>query len=961
MTINLVLSIKNTTCTTVQAPVGTVNPVDITDTGFMITNFNSKGCYNGDLYARVEVLRGIKQFGNKWTHMRMEFIEEVQLGTLECDPTCMKCSDPSPSSCTICNSGILDQGSCVTVCPAMRPFLEYSKTYFNGATRSTNYCTDSCQYGFYPHPDTKICTACNRDCASCVNNDVASCLTCKPKKFSLGGACFDECPPDNYQIDYINYRCVKTSENNYMRVEIQPLGFRQRFRKDRTGYLKAQIQNLDTSKTITQVKWYQLDPLPATSSVTIWTDNSGLVDTGAVVKLKMSAFSFMSLEQSIKIKVEVTNSAGQIATNYTEFYVNNPPREANTLIQRSGGENQNEAKKTLFTTSAVDWVDEATDPVQMLEFGIYFEMNNLRYLVTGYSSANTHTFTLPYLSQTASSEHDVKICVSGIDRYDAQESFCQDFDNMKSNWDGDLSFLTDSVLNFTNENDILVFSQNLNFVMPGYRRGSGAPHLCTLDYHCNFHGTCTRLVSQSQCVCDIGYFGAFCSLTKSEYEKLQERASLAIDHLTSKYVANTNMSPFEIEYICNVLLGLLQEYDVVPESKSQAVIDLLKVMSEHSFTSFFPLEREQRKIVLEAYGRGLSRLLTQQKIEQAKTRHLHSSEKFGQEREDLIVAQKVAVGSSQNLFDTMINSVINKISMSLNPGLADFIYRNDDIFEIKLSAGYPTAFYGKTLTIKNNDMNIVTPADLTSNQKEWASDQQEVKMKLIKWISNPVNFKFDQSYLMEMNITEFTLLNTAGDPIVMDNLTTPITVKDVYHQTTTYPEELIMCKIWNDATQSFDETNGGAVRVVEDVLPCSTCNANSIITTNITYCRFNHMSRFAVTYDPMGVSEGEDPGVGIYTNSFSLKYWSDSFGFNCVLASVTIFGMLIIATSVIDIRPRQYMLLKMEHKIQSWVDEQAFDGEDGLILPNDSSKDDAKKKGNNKIQPGKKKILMKKD
>ena len=78
----------------------------------------------------------------------------------------------------------------------------------------------------------------------------------------------------------------------------------------------------------------------------------------------------------------------------------------------------------------------------MLKFGAYFEMDNLRYLITGYSSSDTHSFSLPYLSSISGSEKDVEICVSGIDRYDAQESFCQEFDDMVSNWDGDLSFLT---------------------------------------------------------------------------------------------------------------------------------------------------------------------------------------------------------------------------------------------------------------------------------------------------------------------------------------------------------------------------------------------------------------------------------------------------------------------------------------------------------------------------------------
>ena len=99
--------------------------------------------------------------------------------------------------------------------------------------------------------------------------------------------------------------------------------------------------------------------------------------------------------------------------------------------------------------------------------------------------------------------------------------------------------------------------------------------------------------------------------------------------------------------------------------------------------------------------------------------------------------------------------------MCLNPAIGNnqYVFRSDN-FELKLSADYPQEFVDETLFITNNDMFVTTPDDLTDTAQNFASDAQEVKLRLIKWIANPFMFNDEETNFLESNITDFSILNT---------------------------------------------------------------------------------------------------------------------------------------------------------------------------------------------------------
>lgn len=779
----------------------------------------------------------------------------------------------------------------------------------------------------------------------------------------MNGICLETCPTPFYIPNYLNYTCTNVLTPSYMTVKIQSLGFEKRFRKDKTGYLKAEIENLNTTKTITSIKWYQLDPLPLFTSVTIWTvDGSAVdIDYDDVVKLKMSAFSFMSLEQSIKVMVEVTNSAGEKAMDIAEFYVNDSPNEVGTTIQRSGGASSQEAYQTLFSTNGSQWYDKTSDTSQQLTFTNYLVLDNTRYLLTAFQFAvSTSTFRVPYLSAIAGESFDVDVCIAAHDQFDAQKSKCESFTGMTSNYDGSLMTML-STLNLADETDALTMAQTLNFVSPAYGRTSGAPGLCSFEYHCNFNGICSRSTSLARCECDTGYGGIFCPMLLTELETLQGYASTVLTNLHTTYFGKTTLSPFEIEYITNVLGGLLVQFDYLTSDKTATVIDLMEKIANQEFTQFYPFARETRKQVLETYSRLMSKIQTEWKVILAKTSHQLTPGLGGEVKEAAEQAIRDSEASKHTRFEAMLSTVTNKISLALNPGETEYIFRSAN-FEVKLMSGYPPSFYGQQLYISNNDMFIETPADLTSLAQDFASDVQEVKLRMIKWIASPILSNPSESNLLETNITDITFLNTKGEEITLANLVTPLVVAAPFKKSTSHPVEFLKCKIWNPATSMFDDSNN-TFQSFDAVLPCGICSVTSLTTTEVSYCRYSHLSKYGSSYDRMGVSNGQDPGVGIYTNYYALKSWRTSFGFNLIVAIVFCFFFCWILSFIVDWKTRKTMFRKMQIKIQNWQNQQAFDGEDGLILPNPKTDatPDEKKKGGKVLQKPKKLIGKKQD
>lgn len=266
-------------------------------------------------------------------------------------------------------------------------------------------------------------------------------------------------------------------------------------------YFKAEIDNSDPSYPIDTIQWTQMDPSPSSDSVTLFLkDDYGVtIDTGDVVKVKMSAFNYMSSAQLIKMQVVVTNTNGDTAIDINEFYLNDSPFPINTVYSASGGTNSKEAMITDFSFDTTQWYDNIDDDTQELTFRTYFTYNKINYMITDFTSTNNITVKLPYFSKVYGKTDDIDICVEAKDKYEAITSSCQELIGAVSNYLDIFDILMEPFpsMNMSDHNNILLFTNYINFlkgkyelneIVGDYSCPAAGPYICKLDYHCNYNG-----------------------------------------------------------------------------------------------------------------------------------------------------------------------------------------------------------------------------------------------------------------------------------------------------------------------------------------------------------------------------------------------------------------------------------------------------------------------------------------
>ena len=78
-------------------------------------------------------------------------------------------------------------------------------------------------------------------------------------------------------------------------------------------------------------------------------------------------------DSPIKVKVTVKNSLGDIAYDFYEFYINDPPNVGTTTykILNEPDNSKGTAMESLWRISLSGWYDKADDPTQRLKLKIY--------------------------------------------------------------------------------------------------------------------------------------------------------------------------------------------------------------------------------------------------------------------------------------------------------------------------------------------------------------------------------------------------------------------------------------------------------------------------------------------------------------------------------------------------------------------------------------------------------------
>lgn len=230
MAINVRLKVYNTDnyfCT-YKRPTATIAMEDVTDSSITIRNLQLRECNEGSLFAEhLEVVRGVRDTNGGFTFLRSEKMYNVQLGTIGCDPSCLVCNGTSSSNCQVCANAsyFLYNGACFSQCPPAAAAISSYSFVFQDLLMTQSLCMATCPFGFYAHPATSVCTACNPDCLTCNSSEIASCLSCNPVMQLYNGICIQNCPTPHNANNYTSYVCDVLSRPANLQVKIQSLGY----------------------------------------------------------------------------------------------------------------------------------------------------------------------------------------------------------------------------------------------------------------------------------------------------------------------------------------------------------------------------------------------------------------------------------------------------------------------------------------------------------------------------------------------------------------------------------------------------------------------------------------------------------------------------------------------------------------------------------------------------------------
>lgn len=180
------------------------------------------------------------------------------------------------------------------------------------------------------------------------------------------------------------------------------------------------------------IQWEQLEPSATSDQVNIFTQDSNgdYITNTAMIKMKMSAFNYMSSTQVVKVQCTVTNSFGQIAYDVYEFYLNSPPTVGVSVVSLV-------SNTSVYTNTSWPYYVNGTAPFSKYEitmtnwsfngmsqaFKLYMKVESVYYLVSDYFNTNTSSFRLPPLS-VDDSVKNISLCVNALDSYDGEASNC---------------------------------------------------------------------------------------------------------------------------------------------------------------------------------------------------------------------------------------------------------------------------------------------------------------------------------------------------------------------------------------------------------------------------------------------------------------------------------------------------------------------------------------------------------
>lgn len=235
------------------------------------------------------------------------------------------------------------------------------------------------------------------------------------------------------------------------------------------------------------------------------------------------------------------------------------------------------------------------------------------------------------------------------------------------------------------------------------------------------------------------------------------------------------------------------------------------------------------------------------------------------------------------------------------------------------------------------------------NYQDWASSAQEIKLMLAKWVASPMLYSTYQSNYLETNVTEVTVLNTAGSKIAMTNLADKIKHKEPYAKKYSYDASTLYCMHYDSSTGNFTTSGCDTLVVNETTLLCQTCDATTTTITNTSHCYCNSLEYVVSKYIPPTEETAESDLEMVYPDYFALQYWRDSMGWNLAYMALITYSIGLVLIIFCDQFPRRRMLVKIYETIKRREIIEGYTEEDDTISSGESGTSDDDEDENNKL------------
>lgn len=774
------------------------------------------------------------------------------------------------------------------------------------------------------------------------------CSSCNPIKYYYYGMCSETWPTPEYLPQNTNYQWVKQDVTKYINVEILKDPYLYKLPRNNQIYLKAYINN--SRGLIDTAKWSQISPAYSKVTDNLFTMEineitNEVYNTQLTLRMKMTAFTYISQVTSVKIMIEVNNTMGDVAKQLTEFYAN-PAPTIGTMTQEilSGQTKPEDGSTTLRYFSELNiiyrirlsgWYDNVDDTTQRLKFKFYYLYDGRIFVLKNAGSSETFDVSLPHvaIATNSTTRVTIQIWVDAIDDYLAVDTLCISLKEVLLTYTEDKMDDVTTALeatSFTSDEVTLATAAVLEVISPTYYRSPVQPHIATVDFQW-YNGVVDTKSGSNYCKWNQGYQGQVWQYTIKSYYNIKQIVSNMMAQAWSKYGSATTLELFDFDVLVSSLRGIVKDPEMLAYSEMEHLVQLFEKASYMDNYTLIALDSSDYsgdavsdKIVhnpIKMYFELAERMFGKIYMEKTKIKTDPTHIRFpGLKMNEVLEAEENQMKELNNFSFRIHNATIRfikEIMFRLGTKNSEYSYIGDLAFEFKVAIGYPPNFEGNQFYIKNSDIYWEIPSGLFNDHQNVASSKQQVYLLAIKWLANPHILNGDLPTHIGTNMTSLVAYDGIGNELSISNLNNPISVVFPYEISSGYTSEFLKWQYYSTSQSRFLKDGWGFAYIKDVQLPWSTWAAENVtfVTTDAYLCRWNHLTTIGGVYEQNSISKRNLPKVGLYLNYYALNYWTKSFGYYLLWPVIFIYITSVTVAIILDWLTLKDMRRKIEDRI----------------------------------------------